>query len=339
VKRGLIAAGLVLAMSAFGIGVNQAAAYLKAGRAQVQRPSQTTALSLPGTIYVVQAGAIYRLQNGKFGQITSEAGWMQPAADPNGSRLVAVRRQSNVSELYFLDRNGRISGQLTHNSSSKVEFNHWAFNPRFSADGSQIFYDYDPKDSYNSFRADLAIFASPADTAAKSAVQWSYPNQYTGGDVNPVPLHAGGLIYTRFSIDSQSKVHSQIWLQPRPGSPGVALTDPEADCLQPALSSDEHLLAMVCTTTQPMSADLVLASFNPTALSLGTTTVLTRGQLVASPSFSPDGKNVAYLAPATLGGGFQLWTIPAIQSAAPTPRQITSELDLAATSAPLWIES
>jgi Tol biopolymer transport system component len=88
-----------------------------------------------------------------------------------------------------------------------------------------------------------------------------------------------------------------------------------------------------------MSADLVLASFNPTTLSLGTTTVLTRGQLVASPSFSPDGKNVAYLAPATLGGGFQLWTIPAIQSAAPTPRQITSELDLAATSAPLWIES
>jgi Tol biopolymer transport system component len=337
-RRALIAAGLVLAMSAFGIGVYQAAAYLKAGPAHVQRPNQTTAPSLPGTIYVVQAGAIYRLQNGKFGQITSEAGWMQPAADMNGSRLVAARRQSNVSDLYLLDRNGRITGQLTHNSSSTVEFNHWAFYPRFSPDGSQIFYDYDPKDSYNSYRADLAIFASPADTGAKSSIQWSYPNQYTGGDVNPVPLHDGGLIYTRFSIDGQSKVHSQIWLQSRPGSPGVALTDPEADCLQPALSPDEHLLAMVCAKAQPMSVDLVLAGFNPTTRSLGTSSVLTRGQLAASPSFSPDGKTVAYLAPATSGGGFQLWTIAGTQSAAPTPRQITSELDLAGTSAPVWIQ-
>ena len=337
-RRALIAAGLVLAMSAFAVGTYEAAAYLKAGRAHVQRPSQTAAASLPGTIYVVQGGAIYRLQNGKFGQITPEAGWMQPSADPDGNRLVAVRRQSNVSDLYLLDRNGRVAGQLTHNSSPSVEFNHWAFYPRFSADGSQIFFDYDPKDPYGSYRADLAIFARPLDTAARSSVQWSYPNQYTGGDVSPVPLRAGGLIYTKFSIDGESKVHSQIWLQSRPGSPGVALTDPDADCLQPALSSDEHLLAMVCGKTQPMSVDLVLAGFNPTTPSLGASTVLTRGQLVASPSFSPDGKTVAYLAPATSGGGFQLWTIPATESTTPTPRQISSELDLAATSAPLWLQ-
>jgi Tol biopolymer transport system component len=325
-------------MSAFGVGVYQAAAYLKAGRAPVQRPSQTAPASLPGTIYVVQGGAIYRLQNGKFAQITPEGGWMQPAADPSGSRLVAVRRQSNVSDLFLLDRNGRVAGQLTQNSSPTVEFNHWAFYPRFSADGSQIFYDYDPKDRYNSYRADLAIFASPADPAAKRSVQWSYPNPFTGGDVNPVPLRAGGLIYTKFMIDGESKVHSQVWLQSRPGSPGVALTDPEADCLQPALSADEHLVAMVCTKAQPMSVDLVVAAFNPSTLSLEASTVLTRGQLVASPTFSPDGKTVAYLAPLTSGGGFQLWTIPATQASAPTPRQISSELDLAATSAPLWLQ-
>lgn len=336
--RALIAGALVLAMSAFGVGVYHAAGYLKSGRPHVQRPSQTTGPSLPGTLYVVQGGALYRYQHGTFSQITTEAGWMQPTADPSGSRLVAVRRQSNVSEIYVLERNGRVSAQLTHFSAPAIELNHWAFYPRFSADGSQIFYDYDPKDPYNSYRVDLAIFASPADPTSNTSVQWTHPNQYTGGDVTPVPLRGGGLIYTKFSIDGQSNVHSQIWLQSRPGSPGTALTDPEANCLQPALSADGHLLAMVCTNGQPLSAQLVVASFYPATPSLGPSTVLAKGQLVASPSFSPDGKTVAYLAPLTPGGGFQLWTVPATQSTAPTPKQISAELDLDATSAPVWVQ-
>jgi len=52
---------------------------------------------------------------------------------------------------------------------------------------------------------------------------WSTPNQYTGGDVEPVPVN-GGLIYTKYSIDDRSAVHSQVWFQRRAGSPGIALT-------------------------------------------------------------------------------------------------------------------
>jgi Tol biopolymer transport system component len=336
VKRAFISAGLVVAMLAFGVGVYQVAGFLKAGRAHVQKPNQTAGPSLQGSIYVVQAGAIYRYQHGTFTQITSEAGWMQPAADPQGSQLVAVRRQANASDLFLLERSGRVDAQLTHNSSSAIELNHWSFYPRFSPDGSRLFYAFDPKDPYNSFRVDLAIFASPADPAATRSVQWTYPNQYTGGDVNPVPLRTGGLIYTKFSIDEQSKVHSQIWYQARPGSPGVALTDPAADCLQPALSADEHLLAMVCTNGAS-APDLVAATFSPATFSLGAPDVLVRGQLVASPSFAPDGKTLAYIGPGTLGGGFQLWTVPVAQSTAAPPRQIGSGLDLDATSAPVWV--
>jgi Tol biopolymer transport system component len=335
-KRALISGGLVLAMLAFGIGVYHAADYLKGGRPHVQRPTQTAGPSLPGTIYVVQAGAIYRLQGGKFAQVTPDNGWMQPAADPTGNRLVAVSREGNASEIYLLDRNGRIDSQLTHNSSPAVEANHWVFYPRFSADG-QLFYDYDPKDPYNAYRIDLSIFASPADPSSKAAVRWTFPNQYTGGDVNPVPLKSGGLIFTRFSIDEGSKVHSQIWYQSRPGSSGTALTDPESGCLQPAMSADEHMLAMVCTHGQPMGAEVSIASFYAATHTLGPTAVLARGQQVASPAFSPDGKTIAYLAPATPGGGFQLWTVPTTQSTAPTAKQITSELGLDASSAPVWV--
>ena len=324
-------------MGVFGITVYHAADYLKAERPHIQRPSQTSAPQLPGTIYLVQAGAIYRFQHGNFSQITSEAGWMQPAADPNGTQLVGVRRQTNVSDLYMLDRNGRVSAQLSHNTSSSVESNHWVFYPRFSADGSQVFYDYDPKDPYNIYRADLAIFASPSDLSAGGSVQWTYPNQYTGGDVTPVPLRSGGLIYTKFSIDDQSRVHSQIWFQARPGSVGVALTEPAADCLQPTLSADEDLLAVVCTEGQPLSAQIAVATFDPKTHNLGPLSILVTGRLASSPAFSPDGKTLAYLGPTTPGGGFQLWTVPTTQSGAPAPKQITSDLNLEASSAPLWI--
>ena len=335
-KRAFISAGLVVGMLAFGVGVYQAAGFLKAGRAHVQKPNQTTGPSLQGSIYVVQAGAIYRYQHGTFAQITSEAGWMQPAADPQGGQLVAVRRQANESDLFLLERSGRVDAQLTHNGSSAIELNHWTFYPRFSPDGSRVFYAYDAKDPYNSFRVDLAIFASPADPAATRSVQWTYPNQYTGGDVNPIPLRSSGLIYTKFSIDDQSKVHSQIWYQARPGGPGVALTDSAADCPQPALSADEHLLAMVCMNGA-RAPDLVAATFFPATFSLGAPNILVKGQLVGSPSFAPDGKTLAYLGPGTSGGGFQLWTVPVAQSTAPTPRQIGSGLDLDATSAPVWV--
>ncbi len=335
-RRALISGVLVILMLAFGVGVYQAAGYLKAGRPHVQRPSQTTGPNLPGVLYVVQAGALYRYQHGKFAQITKDNGWMQPAADPTGNRLVAVSREGNHSELYLMDRGGSVLAQLTQNASSTVEMNHWVFYPRFTPDGSELFYDYDPKDPYNPYRLDLAIFASPADPSSKPAVQWTYPNLYTGGDVNPLPLRSGGLVYTKFSIDEKSMMHSQIWLQARPGSAGVALTDPEADCLQPTLSPDEHLLAMVCTNGQPLGGQISVASFYPATSSLGAPAVLARGQLVASPSFSPDGKTLAYLAPAIPDGGFQLWTVPATESTAPPPKQITTNLDLDASSAPVW---
>ena len=336
-RRALVSVALVLSMLAFGIGVFHAADYLKRGRPQVQRPSQTSGPSVPGTIYVVQSGAIYRLQRGKFTQITPDNGWMQPAADPAGTRLVAVSRAGNASDLYLLDHNGRIEAQLTHNSSTSVEANHWVFYPRFSPDGSQLFYDYDPKDPYNVYRVDLSIFASPVDPSSKASVRWTFPNQYTGGDVSPLPLRSGGLIFTRFSIDDQSRVHSQIWFQARPGTAGVALTDPDAGCLQPASSADERLLAMVCTHGQPLMAEIAVATFFPDTYSLGPTAVLARGQQVASPAFSTDGNTLAYLAPDTPGGGFQLWTVPTTQSTAPAPKQVTRELSLDASSAPLWI--
>jgi Tol biopolymer transport system component len=225
--------------------------------------------------------------------------------------------------------------QLSHNASPQVvEGNHWTFYPRFSPDGQSLYYDFDPKDYYDSFRVDLAIFVSPMGSGG-SAREWTTPNDYTGGDVQPVPLRDGGLVYTKYSIDDSFQVHSQIWIQHRAGSAGQALTAPELGCGSPAVSPDEKLIAMICNKGSNQSAELDVANFDASSLTIGSPATLVGGRLVASPTFSPDGKTIAFLAPDAPGGRFQLWTVG---SSGPTSlREITSDLSLDSTSAPVWL--
>jgi Tol biopolymer transport system component len=333
--RWLVGVGLVIAMLAFGIGVYHAAGMLRADHTTVHRPTEVTAAPLPGTLYVIQAGAIYRFQHGNFTQITPEDGWMQPTASPDGKQLVAVKRSINFSDLYLLSAAGKQVAQLSHNSApGPAEQNHWTFYPRFSPDGQTLFYDFDPKDLYGSYKLDLAIFASRLDPNTR-AVDWTVPNDYTGGDVSPIPLKSGGLIYTKYSIDDSFQVHSQIWYQKRAGTDGQALTPPELGCEQPTLSADEKLIAMVCTRGSNITAELDVATFDPATITLGSPATLVSNQLVASPAFSPDGKMIAYLAPSSLGGHFQLWTVGS--SGPASVRDITTDLGLDATSAPAWV--
>jgi Tol biopolymer transport system component len=335
VKRALISAGLVAAMLAFGFGVYQAAGHLRGTRTEVRKPSEGAAPSLPGTVYVVQAGAIYRLQHGSFTQITAEEGWMQPSAAPE-NQLVAVKLEKNYSDMYLLSDSGDTLAQLTHDASKvSVESNHWVFYPRFSPDGKTVFYDFDPKPAYETYRVDLTIFASRIGTGSR-AVVWTQPNAYTGGDVSPIPLQGGALIYTKYSIDTASQVRPQIWIQKRAGSPGIALTKPDMGCYKAAVSPDETLIAMLCNNGSNQSSDLVVATLDALNLTVGSPMTLVGQQLVASPTFSPDGKTIAFLAPNAPGGHFQLWTVAAAGGA--SAKSLTDNLDLDADSAPAWVQ-
>jgi Tol biopolymer transport system component len=325
---------LIAAMAAFGFGVYHFAGLLRTQNQHVMRPTSAPAPSLPGTMYVAQDGALYRLQGGRFKQITDDAGWSEPAASPAGDELVAVKRVGNYSDLYLLSSGGRVLRQLTHHRSGLVEANHWSFFPRFSPDGKQIFYSYDAK-YVGSYEVDLTIFSIGVDTQAVE--QWTIPNAYTGGDVNPVPLKNGGLVYTKYSIDDQSQVHSQVWIQAHAGSDGVALTQPADNCGTPAVSADEETIVMICRRGQLQDGDVVIATLNESTHSIGPMTTLVHGQLAAAPVFSPDGQTIAFLAPIAPGGAFQLWTVPAAPGrGGATARALTSNVGLDSTASPVW---
>lgn len=353
-QRRLLAVGLILAMASFGFGVHWYLGTLKsrAVTAQGQAPGKSKPLfSLPGTVIVAQGGALYSFRNGSFTQIAN-GGWMQPAPAP-GNQLVAVKRTGLFSDLYLMDSGGQVLAQLTHNQARSVQANHWAFFPRVSSDGGTLFYSWDPKDPYNNFRVDLAIFAMPLHGGR--SVQWTRPNRYTGGDVQPVPLPSGGILYTKYDIDEKGHNVSQIWLTARPGLPGKALTDPEDACSSPALSRDGTKLAMICTSGG-QTARLELAPFNGSAL--GPPTTLAEG-MVASPGWSPDGQALLFFQAVGASGHFQLFYLnlaaPAFSPSArpsgktlasaspspsptpPVPKQVTLDNDFDTTSPPVWI--
>lgn len=313
--------------------------------------SGTRARPLPGTVYAAQAGRLYSYRAGVFRQLTAAEGWTEPALTPDGTGLIAIKRAFNFSDIYLLGLDGRVRTQLTHNADSTVELNHWAFFPRFSADGASIFYSYDPKDPYNNFRVDLAVYAMAAGGPGPGR-PWTRPNQYTGGDVAGTPLRNGALLYAKYAIDDAGMVHSQLWIQARALSPGAELTPAADDCGQPAVAPDGGHVAMVCRRADGQAV-LEVAGLDLAAYTLGARTALVADQDVSSPTFSPDGASLAYFAPTRPGGPLQLWVtsaenavVPPEVSPAPSPStpntpvggriQITTDLAFDATAPVAW---
>jgi hypothetical protein len=350
-------------MLAFGSGVYLYLGTLKSKvvKEKVQLPTATKPkFVLPGTMFVVQEGRIFKLNAGNFTEIGPAGDWSQPTLTPDHTKLVAVLRSGYSSDLYLLDLDGHVLKRMTKNDSKYVDYNHWAFYPRVSPDGANVVYSFDsPKEK----GVDLAVWSMPINGAQWQARRWTDPYYYTGGDVSPIPLASGGLLFVRHSIDPSTAVHSQIYYQSRALALAKPMTTEADDCSQPALSPDGTQLAMVCSHGKQV-ATLEVAPFNGTAL--GPAKVLLEGGLYASPVWSPDGKALAYFAPVGQAGHFQLWylplplptptatptatataspsghglassiVVPTPQPTPPPPLQMTQGVDLTATSPPVW---
>jgi hypothetical protein len=354
--RRLVAVFLIVAMGAFGYGVYRYLGHLKnlALTEKARAPHRTQQFVLPGTLVIEQGGALYRLQGGVFKPIAN-GGWTQPAVTPDHQHLVVVKRGGNVSDLFELDANGQVQRQLTADSSRAVELNHWAFYPRISADGATVYYSWDQKNFGNTFTVDLRVYAMPLGGAQRQSRVWTIPNGGTGGDIQPLPLPSGGIIYTKYDINPQGQTVAQVWMTTRALALGRAITAPADDCSQATLSPDGSKIAMICTSGTQI-ARLEVAPFD--GHSVGPAEVITQGT-VAVPAWSADGKGLVYLGAVPPSGHFQLFYVnmtpppppptpkpgatpqanpptPTPTPTPPVPKQLTTDQDFDATSAPVW---
>jgi hypothetical protein len=369
---------LLVLMAAFGVGVNR---YLASGDTTAfapptKQPTQTDVkLSLPGTVYFADHGGLFGLTGTHIAQLQAEGqGWTQPVLVP-GVGLLAVKVTANYySDLYELDPNGRVVEQLSHDSgkvtATALGADDWLFYPAVGPGGT-LYFSYDwPKggldDPNNPFQVDLSIW----ETTLGSQITWtsvqnssgitqkSWANYYTGGNISPVPLDGGGLLYVDYEAatdntevstpvpgaDPGDEV-SQIRMDPTPSPNGTGhgtpLTQPGDDCAQPTLNPDQTEIAMVCTPVvngAPSSteSDLVVASFDAATGTLGTLDRIVTGTLAASPAWSPDGTDLIYEAPEAGDGYFELWYVKDAATSRPVqPKQVTTDLDLDGSAA-VW---
>ena len=374
---------LLALMAAFGVGVNRFLAS-RDGSAFV-RPKDPTQvhvapqLSLPGTIFFADGGGLFSLTGTKVTQLQPQGkGWTEPVLLPDGTGLLAVKvTPGYYSDLYELRLTGAVEEQLSHDSgkvtATSLGADDWLSYPAVGP-GNTLYFSYDyPKGNVDDpsqccYQVDFSIWETALGTEIDRSnvqkqdgiTQESWANYYTGGDVSPVPLDGGGLLYVDYesaygdtgqlSTPMPSAVPgtevSQIRMDPKPlynteGSDGAALTQPEDDCAQPALNSAQTEIAMICTPVvngAPSSteSDLVVASFDAATGTLGPLDRLVVRTMAASPAWSPDGTDLIYLAPEAGDGYFELWYLKGAATATPSlPKQVTSDLDLDG-SAPVW---
>jgi WD40 repeat protein len=340
ISRVLLAVGLAALMLVSGVGSYM---YLGSRQTNLAAPPQVPtsaspspgAFKLPGTLYVTQSGAIYSLSSGRFHQLTPTDGWTM-LAQYSGGNLLAVKRYELYSDVFVVSPFGTVVRKLTNNAGPPANFDpstkHWSFYPRLSYNKRVLFMSYDkPKFGYD---VPMSIWAVPIGKTISQGRLWSNAIDYTGGDMQPLPLRSGALIYTKYLYFNQ-KIVSQIWITNQPETPfscggfcisvppgpghGTPLTKPEEDCSQPSLSPDGRTMAMICSHETQVSY-LAIASFNGHAF--GPRHDLITRQLVAQPTWAPDGSGIAYLAPAVVGSGFQLWWLPRAAYARPIPSPV-----------------
>jgi hypothetical protein len=294
---------------------------------------------LPGTVYIVQDGALYRLQAGQFSPVLAASGWGQPSVLPGGQGIVLMKRDpSGYSDLYRVDATGHAQ-QLTHDNGrgasqgidpgSQLVTQYWAMFPRTSADGKQLYFATDRYKHVRCCPYDVTLRLAQVPITGGTPKYWTVDGvtqtntdtedgDYAGGDSHPVPLASGGLMFVRYAY-AGTNLTSQLMLIRQPRGAVTPLTAGMDRCDEPSISPDGTRVAMVCSYGK-QSTSIEVASFDGT--SLGPRQVLVTGVQAAQPAWSPDGKQVLYLAPVGITGHFQLWSV-GMPALLPTPLPTT----------------
>jgi hypothetical protein len=274
-----------------------------------------------------------------------------PAVSPNGKWIVVSSRNKNSSDIAYIPIGGGKRRNLLSGSGSFYNdggfiksSNHWFAQPAWSPDGTHILFlsDIEKEDWYaatgiNAPFLDLQVLSIPFNNPSAKPQDVAYASFGDGGDRDPSyrPGHPNEIVYTHYAYDTATRTqqviqlfledanaivnHPGVYHPGLPGyDPGVAITDPKDQNLQPAFSPGGNAIAYVRRET-PSQMGLYIMSVpegvttspndpkveQQALIPYKKSSHILSGLYVCQPVWSPNGKQIAYIA--YTNNEFDLW--------------------------------